>query len=141
MEGSSVESERSLTSLRARYRFGVDELAETRRVEEILATHDTVFVARVREVGIGGRGGRLRAWFVQLEIERLLRGAPFPHAHVVVYIHSPAQEFPRHDSKNLAGVRCVWAVHRDGDTFLGAAQLFAFDPVERAIERTIALLA
>jgi hypothetical protein len=114
----------------------VGDLAEINRARAILAEHETVFVARVREVGIGGRGGRLRAWFVKLEIEEVLRGDPFPYPSVVVYVHSPSREFPRHDSKNLAGARCVWAVRREGESFTSAEQLFAFDAPERAVAKT-----
>jgi hypothetical protein len=119
----------------------VGDLAADEEARAILARHDTVFVARVRAVGIGGRGGRLRAWYVELEVEEMLRGDPFPHPTVVVYVHSPSREFPRHDSKKLAGVRCVWAVRRDGETFTSAEQLFALDGAERAIARARALVA
>jgi hypothetical protein len=56
-------------------------------------------------------------------------------------VHSPSREFPRHDSKKLAGVRCVWAVQREGESITSAERLFALDDVERAIAKTRASLS
>jgi len=115
--------------------------AERERVRLLLEAHDTVLLGVIREVGIGGQGGRLRAWFVRLDVIELLRGDPLPKPSIVFYIHSPAQEFPLHDSENLAGVQCLWAIRREGDVFRSVDQLFSLDPIENALASVRALLA
>ena len=85
---------------------------------------DTVFVGTIEKAGMGGQGGFHRRWYVAIRVDEQLRGPPLQHKGVILYLHSPVQEFPDvigaeppgspDYTKPLVGTKCTWALRHEG---------------------------
>lgn len=92
-------------------------------MSQISADYDTVIVGTIEAAGMGGEGGFHRRWFLHIRVDEQSCGAPLPKPAIVLYIHSPVQEFPElitgrpgdgDYTAPLIGTRWRWALKTRG---------------------------
>jgi len=108
-------------------------------LSKILGGHDTVLIATIREIVIGGAGGFHRRWAIVMEVDEVLRGEKIGPS-IVTYVHSPTQEFPLLEEKERIGAKTLWAFKTKGNAFVSAVHLSQLEPLDRVLVRVRKLL-